>query len=148
MNNQILILFIMIFLHIVDDYYLQGILVKMKQIDWWREQLHVPSYVEILEDFKDPSKYREWKMYRYDWVIALLAHAFSWSFMISLPSIILLMIGHKDNIVMYIIMLLINILVHTLVDDAKANRHLINLVQDQSIHIIQILLTYYILIIK
>ena len=28
-------LIIMVFLHIVDDYYLQGVLATMKQKDWW-----------------------------------------------------------------------------------------------------------------
>ena len=32
-----IILIIMIFLHIVDDFYLQGVLAKFKQKDWWKE---------------------------------------------------------------------------------------------------------------
>jgi hypothetical protein len=36
MNNCFLLL-LMIFLHIVDDYYLQGILASMKQKEWWHK---------------------------------------------------------------------------------------------------------------
>ena len=36
--TEIYILFAMIFAHIVDDFYLQGILAKMKQKDWWEKQ--------------------------------------------------------------------------------------------------------------
>ena len=32
-----MILFVMVFGHIVDDYYLQGILASMKQKSWWKE---------------------------------------------------------------------------------------------------------------
>ena len=31
----------MIFLHIVDDYYLQGVLAKMKQRKWWEDNGHI-----------------------------------------------------------------------------------------------------------
>ena len=32
---EIFMLLFMVFLHIVDDYYLQGILASMKQKQWW-----------------------------------------------------------------------------------------------------------------
>ena len=41
--KSVLILFAMIFCHIVDDYYLQGILASMKQKAWWQKQ---ESYCE------------------------------------------------------------------------------------------------------
>ena len=66
-DNKIFILIAMIFLHIIDDYKLQGILASMKQKKWWKEQ----------NDYKS--------MYKYDYIIALLTHSFSWSFMIMLP---------------------------------------------------------------
>ena len=63
---KVFILFAMIFCHIVDDYYLQGILASMKQRQWWKE--NAPN-----------------KMYEHDYIVALIMHAFSWSFMISIP---------------------------------------------------------------
>jgi len=35
-----------------------------------------------------------------------------------------------------------NTLIHAIVDDLKANKHKINLIQDQTIHFMQILLTF------
>ena len=34
---KMFLLFAMLFLYIVDDYYLQGILASMKQKKWWKE---------------------------------------------------------------------------------------------------------------
>lgn len=63
---NIFIVLLMIFMHIVDDYYLQGWLASAKQKKWWEE--NAPD-----------------KLYENDYAWALLMHAFSWSFMIMLP---------------------------------------------------------------
>ena len=44
-------------------------------------------------------------------------------------------------------MLPINIIIHAVVDDAKANKNKLNLFQDQLIHLLQILGTWILLII-
>lgn len=111
-------LFVMIFAHIVDDYYLQGILASLKQKTWWENQ----------------KSYKP--MYKYDYIVALIMHAFSWSFMISLP---ILYLGFTKWIAVAIIL---NTIIHGIVDDLKANKHKINLIVDQSIHIVQIIITW------
>ena len=121
-NMKILILFAMIFCHIVDDYYLQGILASMKQKDWWKKQ---ESYNEN---------------YKYDYIIALIMHAFSWSFMILLPFIL---VGINQYAI--VISIVINTIIHAFIDDLKANKKKINLVTDQILHILQILLTWFII---
>ena len=123
--DNIFILFAMIFLHIIDDYKLQGILASMKQEAWWREQKY----------------YKE--LYKYDHIPALIEHSFSWSFMIMLPIAIVL----NFNIGLWIIAYIINMIIHAIVDDLKANKCKINLVIDQSIHITQIIVTWLIFII-
>lgn len=115
----VLIFFTMCFCHIVDDYYLQGILASMKQKNWWTKQ----------ESYEDK--------YKYDYVIALITHAFSWSFMILIP---FLLLGLPP--IFLVIALVLNGTIHAFVDDLKANQKRINLVQDQSIHIGQIFLTW------
>lgn len=115
----------MIFLHIVDDYYLQGVLAKMKQKQWWKD--NAPD-----------------KMYKNDWLPALIAHAFSWTFMIMLPAaaaIILLGAGTMPFIV-YCSMFAINWFLHALVDHDKANNKTINLIEDQAFHLFQIISTW------
>lgn len=111
----------MIFLHIVDDYYLQGILAQMKQKKFWKEQ--APD-----------------ELYKYDYIWALIMHAFSWTFMIMLPLIFVSPI----NPAFYVIFV-VNLAVHAYVDNLKANKHKINLWQDQLIHLAQIILTFIIL---
>jgi hypothetical protein len=118
-TNPFLIFFIMLFCHIVDDYYLQGILASMKQKAWWKKQ---EGYSEKYAD---------------DWFIALFMHAFSWAFMINLIFIIL-----KINAHFIILSIIINCVIHMIVDHLKANVNLINLVGDQYIHICQIWITF------
>lgn len=120
--KSVLILFAMIFCHIVDDYYLQGVLASMKQKAWWRKQ---ESYNEN---------------YKHDYIIALIMHAFSWAFMIMLPFIL---VGVNQYAI--VISMAINTIIHAFIDDLKANKKKINLVQDQVIHIVQILLTWFII---
>lgn len=124
---KIFILLIMLFGHIVDDYYLQGILAKLKQKSWW--ETNAPD-----------------ELYKYDYIIALLEHAFSWTFMIMLVPIVLTIINNTINVIVFSIIFLTNWFIHTIVDDAKANRHAINLITDQLIHIAQIIITWIILV--
>ena len=116
------ILLWMIFMHIVDDYYLQGWLASAKQKEWWDK------------NYSD-------KLYQKDYLAALVCHAFSWSFMIHLP----LVLYNYHNIIIGSI--LVNMIIHAFVDNLKANRKKINLIIDQSIHIIQIIITYFLYII-
>lgn len=117
--NYNFMLLLMIFCHIVDDYYLQGWLASAKQKKYWEE--NAPD-----------------EMYKYDYMWALIMHSFSWAFMIMLP--IAFMKGFKvDNI--FGIAFIINLVIHAITDDLKANKRKINLWQDQLMHISQILLT-------
>ena len=111
----------MIFLHIVDDYYLQGILAQMKQKKFWKEQ--APD-----------------ELYKYDYIWALIMHAFSWTFMIMLPLIFVSPISPA-----FYVIFVVNLAIHAYVDNLKANKHRINLWQDQLIHLAQIILTFIIL---
>lgn len=114
-------LFFMVFFHIVDDFYLQGILASMKQKSWWEK--NAPD-----------------KKYSRDWLIALIMHGFSWTFMIMLP--IAYQIGFGVISIPFCIVFTINLWVHIFVDHLKANCGKINLLQDQLLHLGQIILTY------
>lgn len=124
MDNKIFVLLAMIFLHIIDDYKLQGILASMKQKTWWREQ----------KEYKN--------MYKYDYIPALIEHSFSWTFMIMLPIAVM----SHFNIGLWVIAYIVNMIIHAFVDNLKANQFKINLVVDQTIHIIQIVVTWLIFI--
>ena len=58
-----LILFSMLFLHLIADYNLQGVLAQFKQKKWWKE------------NYPDAT-------YKNDWMIALVEHSFMWSFLV------------------------------------------------------------------
>ena len=119
------ILLSMIFLHIIDDYYLQGILAQMKQREWWRKH----------EEYKD--------LYKYDYIMALLEHAFSNTFMMMLPIMVyIIYTNNTSKITVFIIYFIINILGHATTDNIKCNIKSINLIRDQLIHIAYIILTW------
>ena len=118
--NIFVVLLLMIFAHIVDDYYLQGILAKMKQKSWWEQ--NAPD-----------------ERYKYDYIPALICHAVSWSIMIIFP--ILFATVFNPHWCVYLIFA-INVVIHAITDDLKANKKKINLCVDQSVHIVQVLFTW------
>jgi hypothetical protein len=118
--SGLFVLLLMIFLHIVDDYYLQGWLASAKQKKYWQE--NAPE-----------------KMYRFDYVWALIMHSFSWSFMIMLP---VAFISNFEIGIGFMGVFVANLSIHATVDDLKANKKVINLWADQLIHIAQIVFTF------
>lgn len=119
----IIILLSMVFFHIVDDYYLQGWLASAKQKSWWEK--NAPE-----------------KMYRNDYMIALIMHSFSWSFMIMLPVLLYIILSGNVLREWLVILYFANMSIHGIVDDLKANKRQINLMQDQITHLIQIIMTW------
>ena len=129
---KVILILTMIFCHIVDDYYLQGILAQMKQKSWWEK--NAPD-----------------KLYENDYLIALIEHAMSWAFMIHIPLIIYTLLSKSINIEIFSDWLLasfiFNAAIHSFIDNLKANQHKINLIQDQVVHFIQILITFLVFVI-
>lgn len=115
------ILAAMIFLHIIDDYCLQA---------------------PCLGDFKQKSlweKNASQKLYKNDYLCALLMHGLSWSFIIMLP--IAAAINFNADINFFLIFI-INAVFHAAVDDLKANKYYINLWTGQLTYIGQIIVTF------
>ena len=79
--------------------------------------------------------------------MTLFEHAFSWSFMIQLPWFVLNFISYDTGLtVCLVITYIYNTCVHAFVDTLKANEHILNLIEDQKIHFIQITGTWLILL--
>ena len=129
---KILLLLLMIFLHIVDDFHLQGWLTQAKQKSYWKQ--NAPD-----------------KLYKHDYIMALFIHSFSWSFMVMIVPTIYLLIKFPTSIneiaITVMLFFIFNLLMHMGVDDSKANKRRINLVKDQLIHFCQIIYTWFILIV-
>lgn len=118
------IFILMILCHVIGDFVLQtDNMIKLKQKSWWEEQT-------------DDKKYKN------DYKIALLMHCLLWSAMILLPVIFCTKISGSALYWMFII----NAFIHYIVDDMKANYKILNLVQDQVIHLVQIFLTFLIIV--
>jgi hypothetical protein len=121
---KFILLLSMFFFHIVDDYYLQGFLASAKQKSWWEK--NAPD-----------------NLYKFDWFMALIEHAFSWTFSIHIPVFVCIFVF--ENTVDPISLgfrFFMNMIVHAIVDDQKANRKRICLIEDQCIHFVQIILTW------
>lgn len=113
----------MIFCHVIADYNLQGWLASAKQKDYW-EQI-TPK-----------------ELYKYDYIMALIMHSISWTFMVMLP----IAYVRKFSVgIMFLIVFIGNVIIHCIIDHMKANKKIINLWQDQLMHMIQIGITFTIL---
>ena len=90
---KLFILFCMLFCHIVDDYYLQGWLASAKQKSWWKKN--------------SPDK-----LYKYDYLMALFMHSFSWTFMVMLPWVLFSFSFVCFDIKIYTFLFLWNLILH------------------------------------
>ena len=114
------ILVLMMLGHLVADYTLQGWLADGKQESWWKK----------ICGGEIPDKYR------HDYIAALVCHSLYWSIFVCAPF-------YASSHFLPAIILTTG--VHAVVDDLKANRKKLNLVQDQLIHFLQISLTFVVL---
>lgn len=109
------VLLCMIYLHLIDDYVLQGWLASAKNKNWW--QKNCPD-----------------KLYEKDYIIALFEHGFMNSFLVHIPIYLWLC---KNEVILFTSIICLATL-HAIIDDYKANDKKINLIQDQFFHIVLI----------
>lgn len=116
MNKLYVIVFILMLLaHFFADFHLQGILADMKQEQWWNNSKN-----------------------KYDYLAALAIHSAEWTLWMMIP---LFLLPHLD-LGIFLLLTALNMVVHSLTDNSKANYKNISLVQDQVIHLTQIAFTY------
>ena len=121
---MIKILLLMIFCHIIDDFVIQDKFTYLKQKSWW------------VKTCKDEGLSIE--KYGNDYIMALFEHSLEWSIAIILPVIFMLSI----NGYLLLLLVVINTIIHFIVDNAKANQLRLNLIQDQILHFIQVISTF------
>lgn len=117
-----LTLVLMLLAHFFADYTLQGWLADGKQKAWWKKQL------KDLESTK----------YKFDYLMALACHSMYWAILICLPFYASPYFLHA---------IVVNSVVHAVVDDQKCNRFKLNLIEDQLWHFVQIGLTFMLLMV-
>ena len=93
-----------------------------KQLLWWKREVGVDT--------------EHWKRYCNDYKCALLEHGLYWSLVTFLP---LFFMDLSDTTLALFVA--VNALFHAWVDDLKANRFKINLIEDQILHFSQIAAT-------
>lgn len=100
--------------HLVSDYTLQGWLADAKTKDWWHRNASDPKY-------------------RHDWVAGLTCHALYWSLLTFLP-----LYQHP----LWWLLVVTQAGIHMVIDHTKCNARMINLWQDQLLHLGQIVVAY------
>lgn len=119
------ILILVILSHLVDDFMLQRIsnLTSLKQRSWW---------------LKECEKHNvNFSKYKYDYLVCLFIHALEWSIMIMLPILFLTNVSS----ILILTIVICNALIHAWIDNLKANKYAINLLQDQALHFLQVMIT-------
>lgn len=114
------LILIMLLLHFFSDFTLQGLLIELKQKKWWEEML--PKY-----GLKDLGKYR------YDYIAGITCHSLYWALITFLP-----LISYE----VWPGIVITQAIAHGIIDDLKANRGKLNLIEDQLLHLAQIVITW------
>ena len=78
------------------------------------------------------------KLYKHDYFAALVIHGLSWSIMIHLP---FLLIGHYHS-ALVACFIMCQCILHSYIDNEKANKKKINLIEDQAMHFAQIVISW------
>jgi hypothetical protein len=135
----------MLFLHVFADFNLQGILASMKQKTWWADNAF--NDIDRIRKITTETEFKRWlnitERSVYDYVVSLMIHAFSWTYVIMFP---IMCYEHFQIDIDFIIAFLLTWTIHAIVDYLKANAFLINLVMDQFIHVIQVSVLFFIFI--
>lgn len=119
------VFYLILMLHFIADFTLQGCLANLKQKKWWIEEC---------------EKYNiDFTKYKYDYICGLICHSLYWTLITFAPVIFFTNLSNM-GIAMVVIG---NMCFHTVIDHFKANKFYINLVEDQILHLGQIILTVF-----
>lgn len=139
-SYKIFILFLMLLMHYIEDFHLQGCLANLKQKKWWEKEV-----AENLFHSKDDNpQHRErllfFTQYRNDYKMSLFAHSIENALFVMLPLIVDMLItefvkGMSNMWIFFIPAIILICTTHYVIDDEKANKMKINLVQDQLLHL-------------
>lgn len=111
----------MIFAHIFADFIFQNnFMATYKQKKNWE------SYVYD----------KGGKKYKYDYIVVLFVHSFSWAFITYLPLL------YYECYIYYALLVILQTPIHAYIDHMKCNLLKINLVIDQALHLVQIVLPF------
>ena len=154
-------------LHLIADFVLQiqGMLHKFKCENWWSKQVKermgvlnnlsksiIEDVCNIADNEKRIAMSKKWmeytdsvhdakdaaSKYKMDYMAGLLCHCVMWGVVTFFPFVFVV------NSRVFSVALIVNIIVHAIVDHIKCNKEMINLCTDQLIHFFQVVITVYI----
>lgn len=112
---KIMVLFCMIFCHIIGYFRLLGFFGKVKKGLWWG----------------DEDKYKN------DRMVVLLEHGFSWSFIMHLPIFVLALISGNGLVMQVLpISIIAQAIAHSCFSNEKDNSQINSLLEDQVLHFV------------
>ena len=138
-SYKIFILFLMLLMHYIEDFHLQGCLANLKQKKWWVDTLCKEfDCDDKREEVREP--YLTTTIYKNDYKMSLFAHSIENALFVMLPLIVDTLISeytnHVQNIwILFVPSIILICVSHYFIDDSKANKMKINLVQDQLLHL-------------
>ena len=129
-------------MHYIEDFHLQGCLTNLKQKKWWENELKQNNSEE-----DETKSSLDSSIYKNDYRMALFAHSVENAIFVMLPMIVDLLISEFTNHIhnSWILFSLSTILIslsHYIIDDDKANKMKINLIQDQLYHLAYIVFIF------
>lgn len=138
-SYKIFILFIMLLMHYIEDFHLQGCLANLKQKKWWEKQMSN-------NDMRSHYVF-EHSIYKNDYKMSLFAHSIENALFVMLPLIVDMLISEfthcqQNTWILFIPSTILICVSHYFIDNSKANEMKINLVQDQLYHLCIILLIF------
>lgn len=125
---------LVLLLHFISDFTLQGMLSNLKWKSWWIEQCNKMER-EMKTEWGTP---KEWfHKYRFDYICGMIVHSLYWTLFTFAPIILKL-----TNSIDIFWLVVLNAGFHYWVDDMKANKWKFNLCQDQTLHFLQITFSF------
>lgn len=113
-----MLLILMILCHLLDDFVLQA---------------------PFLSKYKQKESWENYPKFKNDYIACLVCHSLEWSAMILLPVFVLTSMSDTFLLSVFIG----NAIIHGVVDHLKCNEEKITLITDQTIHLLQIILTFF-----
>ena len=114
-------------IHVLDDFGLQHFthLNELKQKAWWTEQLKKYPALDA-------------RLYKHDYIVCLMLHAFKWTCLTMVPMLIAFGLPSAWTLALLVIF---STATHAFIDDLKANKLKISLLQDQAMHVLQLIVS-------
>lgn len=125
--TRLIILVSMLAMHVIGDWVLQTpLMCDLKQKAWWQQ------------NYGFQKNARDYKM-------VILMHSMLWSACVMMPVLVYqLWIGCSDlKAIVLLLVFVINMLVHAWIDDLKANKDKLSLVDDHAVHLLQVAIIFF-----